>query len=89
MSAPEKLCLGCEECIRACPEYALSFGEQGYQVVVGGKLGRRQVLARELNGVYSLKQAEAVLDKVLEWHGLALDSGLRVNDVMDLEEPIS
>ncbi len=80
--------LGCGRCIRACPEGALSAGEQAYRVVVGGKLGRRPVLARELNGVYTLKQAEALLGKVLEWHGHAFDNGLRVRDVMDLDESI-
>ncbi len=78
-------CLGCKECIRACPDGALCAGKQGYRIVVGGKLGRRPVLASELNGVYSLKQAEAVLDKVLEWHRQAFANGLRVNHVMDLE----
>lgn len=42
------LCINCGDCVRACQFESLVFGEIGFSVLVGGKLGRHPQLARIL-----------------------------------------
>lgn len=45
-------CLACGQCIPVCPTGTITDGVAGYRVQLGGKLGRRPQLARELPGIY-------------------------------------
>ncbi|MDA8219227.1 MAG: 4Fe-4S binding protein [Dehalococcoidales bacterium] len=41
-------CLDCGRCANACPTECIVSGQQGYEIMVGGKLGRRAQLATRL-----------------------------------------
>lgn len=44
-------CLGCGACAAACPAQAITTGQRGFRLLVGGKLGRHPRLADELPGL--------------------------------------
>jgi dissimilatory sulfite reductase (desulfoviridin) alpha/beta subunit len=58
-------CLGCGRCVAVCASAtqapALTAARSGFRVVLGGKLGRRPCLARELAGLFSEEQALRIL----------------------------
>jgi dissimilatory sulfite reductase (desulfoviridin) alpha/beta subunit len=58
-------CLSCGRCEKACPEGAITALQEGYRVLVGGRLGRRPKLAAELPGLYGVEQALAVFEQML------------------------
>ena len=60
-------CISCGQCIRACPTGTLKAKQEGYRILVGGKLGRHPRLAEELPGIHD----EAL---VLEIVGRCLDT---------------
>ncbi len=82
---PEK-CLLCGECIPACPEDAITSHEQGYRIVVGGRLGRHPRLARELKGLYSLEQAKLILMRLMRMHQTAFEQGKRLNNIINIPD---
>ena len=51
-----KLCQRCGLCVAQCPTQTLAAGSTGYRIQLGGKLGRRPRLGRELPGIYSPHQ---------------------------------
>lgn len=54
-------CIACGRCIQACPTNSIVEGEKGYSITIGGRLGRRPFLAKELSTVESLEELEKVL----------------------------
>jgi dissimilatory sulfite reductase (desulfoviridin) alpha/beta subunit len=65
-------CLSCGRCMRACPAGAIAPDAEGYRVLVGGRLGRRPKLARELPGILTWIEVEntfcCMLDAVMNGH---------------------
>ena len=57
-------CDYCGACVMACPTETLKVGQQGYRVLIGGKLGRHPRLARELPGIHD---ALTVIDMLTEF----------------------
>jgi len=47
------LCLQCGQCGGVCPTGVIKKGLTGFRVLLGGKLGRRPRLAKELSGIYN------------------------------------
>ena len=76
-------CLACGRCVRACPSKVVAVKQEGFRVLVGGKLGRRPRLASELPGLYGREQALLVLRAVLEGWMTAWRPGLRLGDVAE------
>lgn len=58
-------CLRCGLCVRACPEDAMQAGVTGLRVHLGGKLGRRPLLALELPDLRDTAGVCAVLERAL------------------------
>ncbi|MGC8605704.1 MAG: 4Fe-4S dicluster domain-containing protein, partial [Desulfomonilaceae bacterium] len=76
-------CLFCGQCIKACPTETLVSGEQGYRVMVGGKLGRRPRLASEIPGVFSKEQTFPLIDQVLDFYFKHSASGERFGEILE------
>jgi len=45
-------CVQCGQCIKVCPTGTIRCREQGYRLLMGGKLGRHPRLATQLTGLY-------------------------------------
>jgi anaerobic sulfite reductase subunit C len=76
-------CLACGQCIKVCPAGVLEAETTGYRVVVGGKLGRRPQLARELEGIYSKEEALSVVDRCLDHYLTHCVAGERFGEVLN------
>lgn len=79
-------CLFCLRCRESCQEGALTAEETGYRVLVGGRLGRRPMLARELRGVYSLRQGLDLIESCMALLRRRFDPGIRLGDLV-LQRP--
>jgi len=77
-------CLGCGDCVRACPSGALAPGQPGYLVLVGGKLGRHPRLAAAVARVTELDAVLHVLDRALDASMKGLP-GERLGEIMERE----
>lgn len=82
----QERCLGCGRCVAACAsashEPALTTARTGFRVLLGGKLGRRPVLARELEGLQSAEQATRILASCLRAHREGWSPGSRFADLV-------
>lgn len=79
-------CLYCLRCRGICSEGALTSEKTGYRILVGGRLGRRPMLARELQGVYPLRQGLDLLEACLAFLRRRFEPGIRLGDLV-LERP--
>ena len=79
-------CLYCLRCRGVCPEGALEAETTGYRVLMGGRLGRRPMLARELQGVYQLRESLDLLAGCLAFLRRHFLPGVRLGDLV-LERP--
>ena len=62
------LCLGCGQCIKACPTGTLTRAHEGYRVLLGGKLGRHPRLASALPGRYSEDEVIAIVRDCIHFY---------------------
>ena len=76
-------CLRCGACLKACQAGALACAAQGYRVLIGGRLGRRPRLARELPGLYSPTAVLTVLRRSLELMMSRKDPAVRFAEAID------
>ncbi len=74
-------CLNCGRCVLACPSKVLAVKQEGFRILVGGKLGRRPKLALELPGLYQREEALLVLRALLKGWMEVWRPGLRLGDV--------
>ena len=70
-------CMQCGMCVAKCSERALSCHEDGYRIVLGGKLGRHPRLATEIGGVHGEQNVLAVVTGCLEVYMREYRKGLR------------
>ncbi|MBU1611738.1 MAG: 4Fe-4S binding protein, partial [Proteobacteria bacterium] len=62
------LCMRCGHCVHICPVESMHSVEEGWRVLVGGRLGRHPKLAQELPGLFSDEQALDILGRALHLH---------------------
>lgn len=76
------LCLGCGQCLAVCPAGALEPASAGYRILIGGKLGRRPRLGRELSGLFSADEALRALETCLDYYLAECRQGERLGEIM-------
>lgn len=76
-------CLRCGQCIDRCPLGVLTRGRQGFRIQVGGKLGRHPLLGRELQGIYSLEETLAIVERCVDFYMSHCIGGERFGEVLN------
>ncbi len=76
-------CLSCGQCISVCPGEVLGGETKGYRILLGGKLGRRPQLARELEGIYSKEETLRVVDRCLDYYLEHSVAGERFGEILN------
>jgi len=65
----EAACIGCGDCIPACPSGCIVEHRRGYVVFAGGKMGRVPVLGKRVSGVLGTEEeAVSAIKAVLEFY---------------------
>jgi dissimilatory sulfite reductase (desulfoviridin) alpha/beta subunit len=75
-------CLDCGQCVLACPAGAMHCRAEGFRVLVGGRLGRRPRLGRELPGLRTAEGCEALARRALGLLRERWRPGLRHADIL-------
>ncbi len=60
-------CVYCAKCADKCPTGTITVKENGFRVMVGGKLGRHARLASELPGIFSKQEALKIVENSVEY----------------------
>ena len=66
--APEidyNLCMKCGKCINQCSSGTIKKREEGFRVLLGGRLGRHPQLAMELKGIYNEDEVLKIVKKCM------------------------
>lgn len=58
-------CIHCGRCIKSCPTNSIKELEKGYKIWIGGRLGRRPHLAKNIVDVQSIEELEKALKKLV------------------------
>ncbi|KXS45466.1 MULTISPECIES: 4Fe-4S binding protein [unclassified Candidatus Frackibacter] len=59
-------CIFCGDCVKACPTEALTIKKVGYQIQVGGHLGRHPHLANIVTDLSDLEELMKILNKAIK-----------------------
>jgi dissimilatory sulfite reductase (desulfoviridin) alpha/beta subunit len=76
------LCLACGQCVEACPTGTLARVEEGYRVLLGGKLGRHPRLAMALPGRYTAEQVLSILKDCIDLYKARSRGGRRFAEIL-------
>lgn len=61
-------CIGCGDCIKACPFDAMLSDKSGWLVRVGGKHGKHPLFAYEVAKFVTDEEVLAIIENTLEWY---------------------
>jgi dissimilatory sulfite reductase (desulfoviridin) alpha/beta subunit len=75
-------CLHCGQCIQVCPTGSIAEGQRGFRVQLGGKLGRRPQLAKELPGIYDERQVLQIVKDCLHLYKQTGKYGQRLGQIL-------
>lgn len=76
-------CVGCGQCIDTCPTHTLREIQEGYRVLLGGKLGRHPQLGTELHGVYSTDEIITIVNHCLDHYCKHNLNGERFGEILN------
>jgi len=79
-------CVACGQCIAVCPTGTLAANKQGYRILLGGKLGRHPMLARELPGIFNEQEVLAVISRCLHYYKKESRGGERFADLIPRDD---
>ncbi len=76
-------CVLCGKCISVCPTGAISEGETGYRLLLGGKLGRHPQLGRELERIYKVEEVPAIIESIINFYKAHCEEGERLGEIIN------
>ena len=76
-------CIMCAKCINACPTETIQKKEEGFRIMLGGKLGRHPRLAMEIPGLHSHTQVISIVKKCLKFYKTNSKNGQRFSHILD------
>ncbi len=79
----EAKCLRCGACVRVCPTTAIQAGRTGYQVLLGGKLGRHPRLATELVPFLAAEKVPQLLKRTISFYKRYNQKGERLGNIIE------
>lgn len=75
-------CLMCAKCIHECPTGTIAEKEQGYRVLLGGRLGRHPRLAMEVPGIRTHEQVLRIVKNSLAFYKKHSKQGQRFSHIL-------
>jgi anaerobic sulfite reductase subunit C len=76
------LCLLCGKCITACPTGTIETAENGFRVLLGGRLGRHPRLAMEVPGIQSKRKVLTIVENCLSFYKTHSKNGHRFSKIL-------
>ncbi len=76
-------CLLCAKCIQACPTGTIIEEQQGYRVLLGGRLGRHPQLAMEVPEIQSYGRVIQIVKNCLKFYKTHSKNGERFSHILD------
>ncbi len=76
-------CIMCAKCISACPTETIQKKEEGFRIMLGGRLGRHPRLAMEIPGLHSHTQVISIVKKCLKFYKANSKNGQRFSHILD------
>ncbi len=77
------LCQRCGHCVHVCDEAAMQCVQDGWRILVGGRLGRHPKLATELPGLFTDEQVFKLLERAFKLYMDNYELGKRFGVVLD------
>ena len=81
-------CIMCAKCITACPTETIQKKEEGFRIMLGGRLGRHPRLAMEIPGLHSHTQVISIVKKCLKFYKANSKNGQRFSHILDSTDQI-
>ncbi len=75
-------CVQCGSCVSACPSGTLISPNNGFRVLIGGRMGRHPGFAAELPGIYNSVDVIEIFKVCYSFYVDLFDSDLRFNDMI-------
>lgn len=76
-------CVNCGSCIGVCPTGALSIERQGFAVFLGGKFGRKYIVGKRIENLYTMDQAVELTGRIIDYYRSHANSGERYGDMIE------
>jgi dissimilatory sulfite reductase (desulfoviridin) alpha/beta subunit len=75
-------CLYCGQCIKVCPSGTLQVDQEGFRLLVGGKLGRHPQLGKDLGEIFSETELLSTLNDYLDLYQTHNQRGERLGEIL-------
>jgi len=76
------LCLKCGRCIKACPTGTIVSDKDGFRILLGGKLGRHPMLAREIRCILNDDEAFEIVKECISLYKEKSTGGKRFAEIL-------
>ncbi|MCP3876587.1 MAG: 4Fe-4S dicluster domain-containing protein [Desulfobacteraceae bacterium] len=82
-------CLMCAKCIKACPSGTIHEKENGFRVMLGGRLGRHPRLGMEVPGLFTHGQVLQIVKKALKFYKGNSKNGQRFSHLLSSVDQVA